>query len=143
MTIPFATALTGPPQPSNSTGQFQKLQTFYAQEFAALLTRMSNAPVCAGTLLDRSVVVWISESGQGEDHRGYFMPVVIAGGADSGIDVGRTIEIVPHPVPIENLLAVVRTQGDLFAALGRLWGLPPTFGDPRIARQPLTEILLP
>src|SRR5204863_7403428 len=134
---------TGPPQPSNPTGQFQKLQTFYAQELGALLTRMSNAPVGAGTLLDRSVVVWISESGQGEDHRGYFMPVIIAGGADSRLDVGRVIDIVPHPVPINDLLTVVRTQGDLFGALGRLWGLPPTFGDPRIVRQPLMEILLP
>jgi hypothetical protein len=122
---------------------FGKLQNFYAQMFLALLDQMSNTPVGAGTLLDQSVVVWISETGQGSDHLGRYIPVVIAGSGGGRLDVGRYIQVKPHAPAAGTFIdidSVVRTQGDLFAALGRLWGVGG-FGDPRITRQPLTEIL--
>jgi hypothetical protein len=122
---------------------FGKLQTFYAQMFLALLDGMSNTPVGAGTLLDQSVVMWISETGQGSDHLGRYIPVVIAGSGGGRLDVGRYIQIKPHAPPtgtFTDIDSIERTQGDLLAALGRLWGIS-SFGDPLITRQPLTEIL--
>jgi hypothetical protein len=122
--------------------QYVRLQTWYAQQFASLLERMRAVPVGAGTLLDRSVVVWISDSGTGSDHQGLFIPVVIAGRGGGRLDVGRFLEIRTRPVPANELPIVGRTQGDLLAALASLWGIS-AFGDPLIARQPLTEILRP
>jgi hypothetical protein len=133
--------VTSNAQPSPS-GQFVALQRWYAQQFASLLDRLRAVPVGPGTLLDRSVVVWISESGSGSDHTGYFIPVVIAGRAGGRLDVGRFLQVKPRPVPIGEVQTIVRTQGDLLAALAGLWGIA-SFGDPAIARQPLTEILTP
>jgi len=119
-----------------------KLQAWYAAQFAALLTRFKNTPVGGGSLLDRSVIVWISESGVGGDHRGSFIPIVIAGRAGGRLDVGRYLQIKARPMPPADVFTIARTQGDLLAALAGLWGMS-TFGDPRITRQPLTEILFP
>ena len=121
---------------------FAKLQNFYAQMFAALLDEMSRTPLGGGTLLDQSVVIWISDTGQGSDHLGRYIPVVIAGSGAGRLDVGRFIEIKPHAPPTGTFIdidSVVRTQGDLFDALGQLWHLS-SFGDPMIAQQPLIEI---
>jgi hypothetical protein len=128
-----------------ATTPFGKLQSFYAQMFLSLLDGLSNTPLGAGTLLDQSVVVWISETGQGSDHLGRYIPVVIAGSGGGRLDTGRFIEIKPHAPPPGTFIdidSIVRTQGDLLAALGSLWRIP-SFGDPLIARQPLTEILKP
>jgi len=127
---------------SDPGSPFVKLQAWYAAQFASLLARFKNTPLGGGSLLDRSVIVWISESGVGGDHRGSFIPIVIAGRAGGRLDVGRYLQIKPRPMPPADVFTIARTQGDLLAALAGLWGMP-TFGDPRITRQPLTEILLP
>jgi hypothetical protein len=127
--------------PPSTANHFVRVQTWYAEQFASLLARLKAVPVGAGTLLDRSVVLWISDSGSGADHTGYFIPVVIAGGGGR-LDVGRFVQTKMRPVPIPDVTTVGRTQGDLLAALARLWGIA-SFGDPAIARQPLTEILKP
>ena len=80
-------SLTSPSMPQNP---FVILQRWYAQQFAALLGRLRAAPVGSGTLLDRSVVIWISESGFGDDHTGAFIPVVIAGRAGVASTPGAT-----------------------------------------------------
>jgi len=124
---------------------FVTLQNWYAQQFASLLDRLAATPLGSGTLLDRSVVVWISDSGAGYDDEGLFIPVVIAGRGGGRLDVGRFFEVVPHVAPpgtYIDIWTITRTQGDLLAALAGLWGIA-SFGDPQIARQPLTEILKP
>jgi hypothetical protein len=130
------TALSTPMPPSNPGGDFQKLQTWYAQQFALLLDQMSRVPVGAGSLLDQSVVLWISESGTGSDHQGYFIPVVMAGSGGGRLQVGVFMDLKSRPVPADQLQTVIRTQGDLLLALARLW-VPAPFGDSAIARQPL------
>ena len=133
---------TSTPPPTSSNSDFMKVQIWYAQQFAALLDRLRSTPVGAGTLLDRSVVVWISESGSGGDHSGYFIPVVIAGRGGGRLDTGRFIEVTSRPVPWTEINTVKRTQGDLLAALAQIWGISG-FGDPLIAREPMTELLKP
>ncbi len=130
--------------PSRPADPFQTLQRWYAQQFASLLNRLRAIPTGAGTLLDRSVVVWISESGAGSDHSGHYIPVIIAGRGGGRLDVGRFVEYKPHAYPSGQFpdLVIARTQGDLMLTLARLWAVD-AFGDPRIARQPLTEIFKP
>jgi len=140
----YPTVSSQPPA-SDPSNPFVKLQTWYAQQLASLLDRLRATPLGAGTLLDRSVVLWISDSGAGQDHTGAYIPIVIAGGGGGRLDVGRAIEVKPH-IPASGQFieywSVTRTQGDLLLALAQLWGAPP-FGDTRIARQPLAEILKP
>jgi hypothetical protein len=133
----FSTAMP----PVSAANPFRTLQTWCATQFAMLLDSLAAVPIGSGTLLDQSVVIWLSESGAAVDHTGYFMPVVIAGRGGGRLDVGRFIDLKPRPVPANDLTVVTRTQGDLLSALGVLWTIP-RFGDPAITRQPLTEILL-
>jgi hypothetical protein len=133
------------PSSARPGGRFVTLQRWYAQQFADLLQRLREVPLGSGTLLDHSVVLWISESGAGSDHSGAYIPVIIGGRADGRLDGGRLIEVKPHagaPGVFIDTTAVARTQGDLLLALGSLWGLS-TFGDPRIASQPLMQIFRP
>jgi len=137
----FSVVTTSNP-PRTADDGFMKVQIWYAQQFAALLDRLRSTPVGSGTLLDRSVVVWISESGSGGDHSGYFIPVVIAGRGGGRLDTGRFVEVTPRPVPWTEINTLKRTQGDLLAALAKIWGIS-SFGDPLIAREPMTELLKP
>lgn len=55
---------------------------YYAQVFNDLLAKMDAITEPDGnTLLDNSIVVWISELGAGTGHSGRELPIVIAGGA--------------------------------------------------------------
>jgi hypothetical protein len=130
------------PNPHPDGNQFVTLQTWFAQQFAALLGRLRAVPIGSGTLLDQSVVLWISESGVGDDHLGRFIPVVIAGQGGGRLDVGRYLQIKPRPMAAADVFTITRTQGDLLAALAGLWS-KARFGDPAIVRQPLIEILKP
>jgi hypothetical protein len=129
-------------QPQTTLKGYPKVLEWYAQQFARLLDRMRAVPLGNGTLLDRSVVIWISDNGSGPDHSGDFLPIVIAGRAGGRLDVQRYLEFAPRPIPWSEVYIPRRTQGDLLAALASLWGIG-TFGDPAIARQPMTEILKP
>ena len=138
----FESVNGGTPRPDN---RFAKMQRWYAQQFASLLDRLRATPLGAGTLLDQSVVVWISESGTGVDHQGFYIPVVIAGRGGGRLDVGQFVEVKPHQRSNGGFVettTIERTQGDLLQALANLWGMP-YFGDVRIARQTLKQILKP
>ena len=138
----FESVNGGTPRPDN---RFAKMQRWYAQQFASLLDRLRATPLGAGTLLDQSVVVWISESGTGVDHQGFYIPVVIAGRGGGRLDVGQFVEVKPHQRSNGGFVettTIERTQGDLLQALANLWGMP-YFGDVRIARQTLKPILKP
>jgi hypothetical protein len=120
--------------------RFVTLQHWYAEQFAYLLGRLQDTPLSGGTLLDRSIVVWISESGAGYDHTGFFVPVVIAGKGGGQLDTGRYIQVKERPLTGADSSTIFRTQGDLLAALARIWKVG-SFGDSTITRQPFVEIL--
>jgi len=144
-TLGLYEAVNGGPGAGRPDNRFAKMQRWYAQQFASLLDRLRATPLGPGTLLDQSVVLWISESGAGVDHAGFYIPVVIAGGGGGRLDVGRFIEIKPHLRSnggFVDTTTIERTQGDLLQALASLWGMT-SFGDPRLARQTLTQILKP
>ena len=82
------------------------------------------------TMLDRSLVMWISETGEASSHSGHNIPVVLIGNLGGALRQGQYLRYVN------------RTQGDLMLTLARVTGAT-TFGDPAIATAPLTELLAP
>lgn len=87
--------------------------TFYASQFAYLLQRMSEIEEPGGnTLLDNSVVLWISEFGSGASHATDSLPVVLAGSAGGRLPTGR------------HLARPGATTGDLFTSILRLFDVP-------------------
>ena len=65
---------------------------YYASVFNRLLDKMDSVVEPNGmTMLDNSLVLWISEFGTGQTHSVTNLPVVIAGGAQGKIKTNRYI----------------------------------------------------
>lgn len=86
-------------------------QRWYTSQFNYLLDRMDSIVEADGnTLLDNSLVLWISEFGNGGAHDTHTLPIVIAGGCGGQITTGR------------HLAMPGRTTGDLFTTMLNLFG---------------------
>ncbi|AKF10946.1 DUF1552 domain-containing protein [Sandaracinus amylolyticus] len=86
--------------------------TFYATQVSYLLERMKSVIEPDGsTLLDNSVVLWISEFGNGGAHSTQDLPVVLAGRAGGALTPGR------------HLARPDRTTGDLYTSILRMFGV--------------------
>jgi hypothetical protein len=66
-----------------------RLQIAYAQMFADLLAALDSVAEGPGTMLDNSIVVWGQPMSHGGRHVNWNIPVVVAGGANSGLNLGR------------------------------------------------------
>ncbi len=113
------------------SNQFVQQQVMIAEQVEGLVASLDQTPVAPGvTLLDRSLVMWISETGEASSHSGHNIPVVLIGNLGGALRQGQYLQYVN------------RTQGDLLLTLARVAGAT-TFGDPAIATAPLTELLAP
>ncbi len=111
--------------------QYVQQQVFIAEQVEGLVASLDQTQVAPGvTLLDRSLVMWISETGEASSHSGHDIPVVLVGNLGGALRQGQYLQYVN------------RTQGDLLLTLAQIAGAP-TFGDPAIATAPLTELLAP
>ena len=73
--------------------QLQESFLYFAQVFDRLLSKLDAIVEPNGkTLLDNSVVVWLSEFGTGATHDADNLPIVIAGGGQGRIGLGRHLE---------------------------------------------------
>ena len=73
-----------------------QLDQWYAQQFAYLLDRMKAVPEGDGTLLDHSVVLWVtegSEAGHGRDD----IDVVVAGSGAGALRTGQYLNLADRP----------------------------------------------
>ncbi len=88
---------------------------YYAGVFNRLLDKMDAVVEPNGmTMLDNSLVLWISEFGTGQTHSVTNLPVVIAGGAQGKIKTNRY------------LARPTATLGDLYTSILNAFGVPAT-----------------
>ena len=80
-----------------------KINTWYAEQFAYLLKKMSEVKEGDGTMLDNSVVFWTNELGDGNTHARRQMPYVLAGGCAGTFKTGRYLQY-PKGTPHSKLL---------------------------------------
>jgi hypothetical protein len=107
---------------------------WYAQKFAYLLQRMAETPDGDGSLLDSSLVVWVSEFGDGAAHWAWDVPVVLAGNVGGALQTGRHLQF---PGRVQNPDSGYTTN-DLLVSILNLFGYSDTsFGYPDICRGPL------
>jgi hypothetical protein len=72
--------------------QYQTVNTFYAQQFASLLGKLSAIKDADGSsVLDNSAVLFTSEFGDGDAHYHFNLPMVVAGKAGGAFSPGRHI----------------------------------------------------
>jgi hypothetical protein len=87
---------------------------WYSKLFGDLLNRLAGTPEGPGTLLDNTVVLFIS-SLRTNLHGTNDLPIILAGNAAGRLRTGRHIRYTP-----------ARTTGDLFTTLLGVLGLPTT-----------------
>jgi hypothetical protein len=76
-----------------------KLQRWYAQQLASLMTRMAQTPDGDGSLLDNTLIIWSSDFGENV-HGGLNVPHILLGGAQKKFRMGRYLNFAPtsaHP----------------------------------------------
>jgi hypothetical protein len=123
------------------------MNTFYAEEFAYLLQRLSSFPVAGGkTLLDQTLIAWGSEIDNGSSHDHLDMPFILAGGGGGRLKRGTVVtyprgrnygeEINKHP-PGQ------RYHNDLLVTIAQILGADISSVGASIYNQgPLTELIV-
>jgi len=100
----------------NPTALFQIYQWF-GSNFAYLLERLKSVKEGDGTLLDNTVVLWVSEIQEPPTHNQTNMPFMIAGGKNAGIKTGRWLKVPAQPH--NNLLV---TLNNVFGGTEKTFG---------------------
>jgi hypothetical protein len=76
-----------------------KLQRWYAQQLASLMTRLAQTPDGDGSVLDNTLIIWSSDFGENV-HGGLNVPHILLGGAQKKLRMGRYLDFAPasaHP----------------------------------------------
>jgi hypothetical protein len=119
----------------------QTVNTFYAQQFAYLLSKLSTMTDADGSsVLDNSIILFTSEFGDGDNHYHYDLPMLVAGGANAGWKTGRHIAYPSTPdsgagsaetarrgdMPLANLyISIMQAFGMSMSTFGSVDGTTP------------------
>jgi hypothetical protein len=107
-----------------------KIYQWYASNFAYLLQKLDSVTEADGTtLLDNTLVFWISEIQKPDDHGQTNMPFVLAGKAQGKLRTGRWVKVPSQP-----------HNGLLVSLLNIFGGNDTTFGDPDFNHGALTGL---
>ncbi len=98
----------------NPTSELQKGFAWYASAFKDILDAMDAIPEGDGTMLDNSLVVWITEYGDGASHATNGIPVVWAGGLGGAVKMNRFLNFAPGTT----------STNRMFVTIMKLFGMP-------------------
>ena len=104
---------------AESRAKLVRINTWYAEQFAYFLHKLASIPEGGGSVLDRTVVVWVNELGTGGTHSHENTPWVLAGDAGGFLKTGR---LLSYPGEAHNRLLLT-----LCHAMGVA---TDSFGDP-------------
>ena len=84
--------------------------TWYAEQFAYLLTKLDSIPEGDGTLLDNTAILWGNEISRGNTHDLTDIPFVLAGSASGKLRSGQYFRYsgIPHN---QLLLSIIQSFG--------------------------------
>jgi hypothetical protein len=102
---------------------------WYAQQFAYLLGKLKATPEGTGSMLDNTVVLWVSEFSECNAHSANQLMWLLAGNAAGYFKQGRVIDVGGKSV------------NDLHTSLGNAFGIADTtFGNPAYCAGPLAAL---
>lgn len=80
-----------------SRAQLVRINTWYAEQFAYFLSKLASIPEGAGSVLDRTVVVWVNELGDGGAHTHMQTPWILGGNAGGFLKTGELLSVPGEP----------------------------------------------
>jgi hypothetical protein len=115
---------------AESKEMLTKINVWYAEQFAYLISKLKAIPEEGGTALDNTVILWVNELARGNAHSHPDMPFVLAGRGGGKIKTGRYLKF-NGTVPHNNLLVSMLNAMDIQAT---------TFGNPAYCTGPLAGL---
>ena len=108
-----------------------QIDQFYSAATAAVLQEFATTPDIDGnTLLDNTIVVYVTEVARAFDSNQQNMPVLVFGGKNTGVKGGTYLKIKDGPLPAQTGGTGNRPFNDLWLALAAVLGVPlPGLGD--------------
>jgi hypothetical protein len=95
-----------------------QIYSWFGSNFAYLLDKLASVKEGDGTMLDNTVVLWVSEIQEPPTHAQTNMPFVIAGGKNAGIRTGRYLK-VPSQAHNNLLVTLLNVFGGTDKTFGR------------------------
>jgi hypothetical protein len=107
----------------------QQVTQWYAEQFAYLLGRLQSIPEGTGTLLDNTVVLWVSEFSEANGHECTDLMWLLMGNAAGYFKQGQVLKLAG------------RSTNDLHATLCNGFGIAnKTFGNPAYCAGAIAEL---
>ena len=88
------------------------IDRFYIEEFGRFLTRMKAVREGESSLLDNSMLVYGGCISEGNKHWHNDLPIVLAGGRNADVELGRHLQLA-DPTPMSNLLVALAQKMEL------------------------------
>jgi hypothetical protein len=108
----------------------QTVFNWYSQQFAYLLGQLQAVPEGRGTMLDNTVVLWVSEFSESNGHRCDDLVWLLMGNAGGFFKQGRV------------LMMNGRSVNDVHATITKAFGIPDAkFGNPVYCTGPIADII--
>lgn len=115
---------------SNMSDAKQTVFHWYAEQFAYLLGQLEAVSEGEGTMLDNTIVLWVSEFGESDGHSSDNLLWLLMGNAAGYLKQGQTLNLKG------------RSVNDLHATITGAFGIPDkTFGNPAYCDGVLTDLL--
>ena len=100
------------------------------EQVAGFVRMLEETPNGEGSLLDDTIVLYINTFNQGKKHRMDDLPILLVGGANTGLRLGQSIEMNG------------RAHNDLYLTIAHAMGRPiDTFGNPKLEQAPIGALL--
>jgi hypothetical protein len=111
---------------------YNKIQTWYAQQFLYFLQKLDSYKEGDRTLLDNCVVLWATEIGESTQHDLMMMPYVLAGSCGGKIRAGRFLDMSSNR----------KDNNQMLVSIGQAMGADDltSFGDSSGATGPLSGL---
>jgi hypothetical protein len=97
--------------------QNTKINAWFAEQLAYLITKLKSIPEGDGTVFDNTVIFWTNEQAKGNNHDRRYMPYVLAGSAGGYFRTGRYLSPAPeagHNRLLVSLMNAMDVEGDTF-----------------------------
>ncbi len=112
---------------AHNPGSDQKLRadTWFVQQFAAIIKKFKDVPEGSGTMLDNTVILFANHMTNGGRHDYANLPWIVAGRAGGYFKTGRYLRAAPHT-----------PTNQLYVGLAEAMGVPQpnqSFGNPEYA----------